>query len=367
MRSVTVKASGEYQVLIEKGLLRECGGLIREIADPCQVALITDDKVDALYGNVVHASLMYNGFSVSRFTFPNGESSKNLEILGDMLEFLAAQELTRSDLIVALGGGVVGDMAGFAAAIFLRGIPFVQIPTTFLAAVDSSVGGKTAVDLKGGKNLAGAFHQPSLVICDPQVFETLTEKEFGNGIAEALKYGIIGDAQLFEKLAGGAYRNPKEALELDLEEIVEICVKMKRDIVSEDEFDRGKRQLLNLGHTLGHAIEKCSNFEMSHGHAVSIGMYLIAKAAELEEICHEGLSEIIKEALEKNGLPWECSYSYKEIAEGTLSDKKRRGDRIHFVFPERVGSCRLEPASVNAVSELVHDAMFGPRSYEWDD
>ena len=367
MRSVTVKASREYQVLIKKGILRECGGLIREVADPCRVAVITDDQVDELYGNIVHASLMYNGFSVSRFAFPRGERSKNLEILGEILEFLASQEFTRSDLIVALGGGVVGDMAGFAAAVFLRGVSFVQIPTTLLAAVDSSVGGKTAVDLKGGKNLVGAFHQPSLVICDPQVFETLSEEEFGNGIAEALKYGVIGDPELFKRLAEGACRNPGEALENDLEEMIETCVKMKRDIVCQDEFDTGKRQLLNLGHTLGHAIEQCSDFKMSHGHAVSIGMYLIAKAAELGGICQEGLAETIREALEKNGLPWECSYSYKEIAEGALSDKKRRGDRISFIFPEQVGRCRIEPVSVSAVSELVHDAIHGPRSYELED
>lgn len=357
MRTVTVTASSQYQVMIQKGILRECGNLISEIADPCTVAIIADDKVDALYGNIVHASLMYAGFSVSRFTFPHGEASKNPAILEEILEFLAAQEFTRSDRILALGGGVTGDLAGFAAAVYLRGISFIQVPTTLLAAVDSSVGGKTGINLKGGKNLAGAFHQPAMVICDPEVFLSLSEEEFRNGLSEMLKYGVIGDPGLFEKLESGRYGSPREDSLSELEEMIETCVCMKRDIVAEDEFDTGRRQLLNLGHTLGHAIEKESHYEISHGQAVAMGMYLMAKAAERAELCPEGVGERIRLALERNGLPWKCDFSPGEIARSTLSDKKRRGDTIHFIFPRKIGSCSIVPVSVGAVRDLVSDAM----------
>ena len=268
----------------------------------------------------------------------------------NQLEFLAKEEMTRTDLIVALGGGVTGDLAGFGAAVYLRGIPFVQIPTTFLAAIDSSVGGKTAVDLEAGKNLAGAFYQPKLVLCDTDVLQTLPEVVFADGIAEALKYGVLGDAALFEKIAGGDFRQ-------DLEEIIETCVSMKRDVVEEDEFDTGKRQLLNLGHTFGHAIEQKSHFQMTHGHAVAIGMHLIAKAAEAKGIAEKGTAAAIAKALEQNQLPKETEFSPAEVAEGTLRDKKRRGGTISFVFPKKIGACEIVKIPVEEVEALAKMAM----------
>ncbi len=357
MRTVTVTASSQYQVLIGKGLIRQCGRLLEELADPCRVAIIADDRVDSLYGNIVHASLMYEGFSVARFTFPHGEASKNLTILGEILEFLAEQQFSRSDMILALGGGVTGDLAGFAAAVYLRGVPFVQIPTTLLAAVDSSVGGKTGIDLKGGKNLAGAFHQPAMVICDPDVFQSLSEEEFQNGISEMLKYGVLGDPELFDKLAGGDFRDPKTCDMQALEEMIETCIAMKRDIVAKDEFDTGIRQFLNLGHTLGHGIEKESRYQISHGRAVAIGLYLIARAAERAEIAEKGIARQIRRALENNGLPWECAFTPSAVAKAAMNDKKRRGGKIHFVFPQKIGSCRIIPIPVDAMEEMVEDAM----------
>lgn len=350
MRSVTVKTSATYKVLIGSGLLQKAGEAVKKVISPCKAAIVTDSTVVHLYEETVRKSLTEAGFSVCTFVFPAGEASKNMHTLSHLLEFLAKEEMTRTDLIVALGGGVTGDLAGFGAAVYLRGIPFVQIPTTFLAAIDSSVGGKTAVDLEAGKNLAGAFYQPKLVLCDTDVLQTLPEVVFADGIAEALKYGVLGDAALFEKIAGGDFRQ-------DLEEIIETCVSMKRDVVEEDEFDTGKRQLLNLGHTFGHAIEQKSHFQMTHGHAVAIGMHLIAKAAEAKGIAEKGTAAAIAKALEQNQLPKETEFSPAEVAEGTLRDKKRRGGTISFVFPKKIGDCEIVKIPVEEVEALARTAM----------
>lgn len=350
MRSVTVKTSATYEVLIGSGLLQKAGEEVKKVISPCKAAIVTDSTVVHLYEETVRQSLAEAGFSVCTFVFPAGEASKNMHTLSHLLEFLAKEEMTRTDLIVALGGGVTGDLAGFGAAVYLRGIPFVQIPTTFLAAIDSSVGGKTAVDLEAGKNLAGAFYQPKLVLCDTDVLQTLPEVVFADGIAEALKYGVLGDAALFEKIAGGDFRQ-------DLEEIIETCVSMKRDVVEEDEFDTGKRQLLNLGHTFGHAIEQKSHFQMTHGHAVAIGMHLIAKAAEAKGIAEKGTAAAIAKALEQNQLPKETTFSPAEVAEGTLRDKKRRGGTISFVFPKKIGACEIVKIPVEEVEALARTAM----------
>lgn len=350
MRSVTVKTSATYEVLIGSGLLQKAGEAVKKVISPCKAAIVTDSTVVHLYEETVRKSLIEAGFSVCTFVFPAGEASKNIHTLSHLLEFLAQEEMTRTDMIVALGGGVTGDLAGFGAAVYLRGIPFVQIPTTFLAAIDSSVGGKTAVDLEAGKNLAGAFYQPKLVLCDTDVLQTLPEVVFADGIAEALKYGVLGDAALFEKIAGGDFRQ-------DLEEIIETCVSMKRDVVEEDEFDTGKRQLLNLGHTFGHAIEQKSHFQMTHGHAVAIGMHLIAKAAEAKGIAEKGTAASIAKALEQNHLPKETEFSPTEVAEGTLRDKKRRGGTISFVFPKKIGDCEIVKIPVEEVEALAKMAM----------
>ncbi|WP_301010094.1 3-dehydroquinate synthase [Anaerotignum lactatifermentans] len=350
MRSVTVKTSATYEVLIGSGLLQKAGEAVKKVISPCKAAIVTDSTVVHLYEETVRKSLTEAGFSVCTFVFPTGEASKNIHTLSHLLEFLAKEEMTRTDMIVALGGGVTGDLAGFGAAVYLRGISFVQIPTTFLAAIDSSVGGKTAVDLEAGKNLAGAFYQPKLVLCDTDVLQTLPEVVFADGIAEALKYGVLGDAALFEKIAGGDFRQ-------DLEEIIETCVSMKRDVVEEDEFDTGKRQLLNLGHTFGHAIEQKSHFQMTHGHAVAIGMHLIAKAAEAKGIAEKGTAAAIAKALEQNQLPKETEFSPAEVAEGTLRDKKRRGGTIRFVFPKKIGACEIVKIPVEEVEALAKMAM----------
>ena len=350
MRRITVEVSTQYDILIQRGLLQRAGGEIARVTKLCKVAIITDSQVAPLYEGQLSQSLEDAGFTVCTFVFPAGEQSKHIGTIADSLEFLAQEEMTRGDIIVALGGGVVGDMAGFCAAIYQRGIGFVQIPTTLLAAVDSSVGGKTAIDLKAGKNLAGAFYQPLLVLCDTAVLDTLPDEIFSDGMAEVVKYGIIADAVLFDKVRNGVDAK-------DMDEIIERCVSIKRDIVNRDEFDTGERQVLNLGHTFGHSIEKSSQFETSHGKAVAMGLVLIARAAEATGRATEGLVEDVKKALEANGLSTEANISVSALAQGTLVDKKRRGGEISFVFPEKIGRCRIEKIPIAEVEKLAEQAM----------
>lgn len=343
MKKVHVTASGEYDVIIGKGILSACGNLISEIFPKGKTVIVSDDKVYALYGETVEKSLQENGFSVEHFTFPNGEKSKTVSTYTQILEFFAKAGLTRSDFVVALGGGVTGDMAGFAAATYLRGIKFVQIPTTFLSAIDSSVGGKTGVNLDAGKNLVGAFHQPSMVICDTDTFKTLDEKTFADGVAEAIKYGMIKEPALLEKLAG----------DFDIDEVVEICVEIKRDVVGKDEFEHGERKLLNFGHTIGHGVEKCSNYTITHGHAVAIGMAIITNAAEILGICDSGMNRKLDELLTRCGLPTKCPYLAEELYKVALSDKKRSGDYITVVLPKTLGECILKKITVDELLEYI--------------
>lgn len=343
MKKVHVTASGEYDVIIGKGILNTCGNLISEIFPKGKTVIVSDDKVYALYGETVKKSLVESGFSVEHFTFENGEKSKTVSTYTQILEFLAKAGLTRSDFIVALGGGVTGDMAGFSAATYLRGIKFVQIPTTFLAAIDSSVGGKTGVNLDAGKNLVGAFHQPSMVICDTDTFKTLDEKTFADGTAEAIKYGMIKEPVLLEKLAG----------DFDIDEVVEFCVKIKRDVVNKDEFEQGERKLLNFGHTIGHGVEKCSGYTITHGHAVAIGMAIITKAAESLGICDSGMSQSLSDLLTECGLPTKCPYLAEELYKVALSDKKRSGDYITVVLPKTLGECMLKKITVDELLEYI--------------
>ncbi len=336
MKEIIVKASDAYRILIGHDLLKETGPYVRELGSVSSVMIVSDDRVYALYGETVEASLRSAGFRVFSFVFPNGEKSKNLEVYGQLLNELAKQALTRNDLIAALGGGVVGDLAGFAAATYLRGIRFLQIPTTLLAAVDSSVGGKTAVDLSEGKNLVGAFHQPSLVLSDVDTLETLPEEQYRSGVAETLKYGVIGAEDLFRRWK----TTPVKAM---YEETVEAAVTMKRDLVEKDEFDRGDRMLLNFGHTFGHAAEACSQYGLLHGEAVAMGMAVITKAAETFGYAASGTAEELTETLRFYGLPVEIPYPKEALLPHLWLDKKGRGETVNLIVPERIGKCRILP------------------------
>ena len=331
MRTVYVNTSAPYDVLIGGGLIDRSGELTARVVKPCRCVIVTDDVVDELYGDRVQISFSYAGFEVRRFAFPNGESSKNLDTLSDILEALAEARLSRTDLVVALGGGVVGDIAGLAAAMMNRGMRFVQIPTTLLAAVDSSVGGKTAVNLKAGKNLAGAFHQPSLVVTDTDALRSLPEDILACGAAEAIKAGVLNDAELFALLEGGEWRDA-------IDEVVARCVTYKRDVVAVDEFDTGSRAFLNLGHTFGHAIEKCSGLSVSHGQGVAVGMLMAAASAG----CPDEMVLRLARCIAANGLSTHCPYDAAQLADAARSDKKRADGQITLVLPEAIGSCFLK-------------------------
>lgn len=345
MRTVEVKTAPAYEVRIGSGLLSQCGRHIIQIHAPCTAALVTDSYVDLLYAATVSRSLEEAGFQVVKFVFPAGERSKNLETYSSLLSFLSEQEVTRSDLIVALGGGVVGDLAGFAAATYLRGMDFVQLPTTLLAQIDSSVGGKTAVDLPQGKNLAGAFWQPRLVLCDIKCLASLSAEVLSDGLAEAIKYGMIADKELLRRLR----ENGNGA---DPEGIITRCIQIKADVVASDERDNGTRQLLNFGHTAAHAMEKHSNFALTHGRAVAMGMAVITRSCVRQGLVTPEVQEILEDTLTKNGLPVSCDFSALVLAQGAAADKKRRGDAITLVIPKQLGECVLSPVPISELESF---------------
>ncbi|MBO4937906.1 MAG: 3-dehydroquinate synthase [Oscillospiraceae bacterium] len=346
MRTVPVTASRNYEVQIGSGLLPGLGEAARKLTKAKKAAIISETNVWPLYGGVAEKSMNGAGFETVSFVFPAGEASKSGETYLQLVNFLAENQLTRSDLIIALGGGVVGDLAGFAAATYLRGIRFIQVPTTLLAAVDSSVGGKTAIDLPAGKNLCGAFYQPSLVLCDIDTLNTLPPDIFRDGCAEVIKYGILYDPDLFEHLR-------TRGMEFDREAVITRCVELKRDVVAEDEFDTGARMRLNLGHTVGHGIEAQSHFGISHGSAVAIGTAIVTRAAAVCGICSEETRNTVLEVLETFGLPMSCDYSAEDLYRSALSDKKRSGGTVNLIIPERVGFCRIAPTPVSEIQSFI--------------
>ncbi len=350
MKTVRVRASSSYDIIIGEGILEKTGEYcLRALGKACRLCILTDDNVAPLYLEKVKSSLYESGFDTVEYVIPNGECSKSTESLVGLLEFMAENRLTRTDALICLGGGVVGDLGGFASAVYLRGIPFVQIPTTLLAAVDSSVGGKTAVDLHAGKNLMGAFAQPSAVICDYKTLDTLPNRIFADGCAEVIKYGVINDRAFFDSLRGG--------IKEQIETVIAACVQNKANIVENDEFDRGQRQLLNLGHTVGHAIEACSGLTVSHGSAVSMGMVIATRGAVKMGLCpKEDLSALIS-LLRSVGLPTECGYSSFELAAAATADKKREGNSINLVLPYGIGASRLYPMPVSQICDFISKGL----------
>lgn len=339
-------AQKSYDVLIGSGLLKNAGEILRDYFPPCSAVLVTDDNVNALYGETVEFSLTCSGFNVCKFVFKNGEHAKNLSVFTKLLEFMTHNALTRSDMVIALGGGVTGDLAGFAASSYMRGIRFVQMPTTLLAAVDSSVGGKTGVNLDAGKNLAGAFWQPSLVVCDCETLNTLRDEVLADGIAEVIKYGMIKDRALFERLETGKCLNEMEAC-------ITRCVEIKGDVVEKDEFDNGERQLLNFGHTLAHAIEKLSGYELSHGHAVAVGMVMVTRAAESMNLTKEICLGRLIQTLNKYALPVKCPYELSDLTNAALGDKKRAGSVINLIIPLKIGEAGILKLPVTELESFI--------------
>ena len=344
MKAITVNASKQYDIKIGAGLLSSLGQEVSRICKGEKTAIISDSNVWPLYGKAVAASLECAGFEVFHFVFPAGEASKNGNTYLEILNFLAENQLTRSDCLIALGGGVVGDITGFAAATYLRGIAYIQVPTTLLAAVDSSVGGKTAIDLPAGKNLCGAFCQPRLVICDTDTLNSLPEDIFRDGCAEVIKYGILYDPKFFSYLE-------KSGLSFDREAVIARCVELKRDVVTEDEFDTGSRMKLNLGHTIGLGIEANSDFTVSHGKAVAMGIAIVSKASNCPDHCR--IIRILKQFL----FPVETKASAEAIYRCALSDKKRDGSAVNLIIPQQIGNCSIQPIPVSELKSFIEAGL----------
>lgn len=345
MKTICVQASKSYEVLIGENLLKELGEKLQPILKKsARIAIISDSNVWPVYGSAAETSLHNAGFEVIHFVFPAGERSKNAETYWNILNFLAENHISRADAALALGGGVVGDITGFAAATYLRGIPYIQVPTTLLAMVDSSVGGKTAIDLPAGKNLAGAFYQPSLVLCDLNALKTLPESVFCDGCAEVIKYGVLFDSKLFSHLA-------EYGLNFDKEYVVSRCVELKRDVVRQDEFDVGVRQKLNLGHTIGHGIEACSQYSVTHGQAVAIGMAIVAKAG-----CKK-ISDELTGVLKKFRLPTTTSFTARELYTCALSDKKSNGNTVNLIIPNTIGDCAIVPTEFSKLESFIKEGL----------
>jgi 3-dehydroquinate synthase len=345
MKQIDVKTpSSAYAIFLESGLLSSIPQRLAAAFPKSRYAVITDETVNALYWKVLKSGFEDNNMQCQVFAVPPGEASKSIAVFGQLLSSLAQHRYNRADVIVALGGGVVGDLAGFVAASYLRGVRYVQIPTTLLAQIDSSVGGKTAVNLPEGKNLAGAFYQPSAVYIDPSLLATLPEADFADGMAELIKYALIRDVSMFELLESGpsvAARSPM------LEELIERCVSIKRDVVTADEKDTGERMLLNFGHTIGHAIERvCAQkvIPMTHGRAVAMGMAAIAAAGELNGLTQPGTAARIERVLEKNNLPYSIEgFAREELLDAILVDKKNMADKLNLVMIREPGQSFLHP------------------------
>jgi 3-dehydroquinate synthase len=342
VKTIKVTASKSYQVIIGSDILGGTGERLLEILPKCKIAVITDDRVDKLYSKTLITSLENSGYQTIKFVFKAGEESKNLNTYGEILAFLAENGMTRTDAILALGGGVVGDMAGFASATYMRGIKYVQIPTTLLAQIDSSVGGKTAVDLPQGKNLVGAFCQPSLVLCDVDTLKTLPKEVYLEGMGEGVKYAVL-DKDVYKILSGN----------YDIEEFVYSCVDYKRRIVEADEFEGGKRKLLNFGHTPAHGIEKLSEFKIPHGNAVAMGVkIMLENSLRLGYIDKEQTIELVS-LIEKVIGKTYCPYKIEEVMKEALMDKKRSGDTISIMMAFGIGDVREIKVKIDEIGEYV--------------
>ncbi len=350
MKTIHIDASNSYDVHIGHGVFGDIARYASQYCRKGKIAIVSDSTVYPLWGRILSDYLSQGEFTVSSFVFPAGESSKSQATLFDLLQFLAEEEFTRSDMLIALGGGVTGDITGFAASIYLRGISYIQIPTTLLAMVDSSVGGKTAIDLPAGKNLVGSFYQPKLVLCDLQALLTLDKTIYQDGCAEVIKYGVLFDKLLFQHLE-------EQGMDFDRAYVIPRCIELKQNVVAADEFDRGQRQLLNLGHTIGHGIEKLSNYKISHGKAVAAGMAIITKAAWKKGLCDKAVYDRLCRVLQAFELPTTTAFSPAELYECSLSDKKRSGDTVNLILPTDIASCIISPTATENLQSFIEAGL----------
>ena len=339
---IQVNASTSYPIYIGDGLLDDVALLLDGVVSSKKIAIVSDDIVASIYLDKLSSSLNNAGFSVFPFVFPNGEGNKNFSSYLDIINFLAKNNFTRIDGVIALGGGVVGDVVGFASATYLRGIKYIQIPTTLLSATDSSVGGKTGIDIEYGKNLVGAFKQPNAVICDTQIIKKLPKQVFDCGFGEVLKYALL-DKEIFDELSKDNY---------DLTRLIALCIDYKRRVVERDEFEKGDRRLLNLGHTPAHAIEKLSNYTILHGVAVSMGLKIMLNysldSGYLDKVQYDKILNLFSNYID---IPT-CPFTAKELAESSLNDKKAVGEYINILVVHGIGDVRQEKISVKQLEKV---------------
>lgn len=332
-----------YPIYIENNILSQAAAYISEAFAGKKIMIVSDDNVYPLYGQQLTDALSQR-YDCYHLVLPHGEPTKDFQMLPTVYTALLNAKLSRSDLIIALGGGVIGDLTGFAASSYLRGVKLVQIPTSLLAQVDSSVGGKVAVDLPQGKNLVGAFYQPSLVLIDPLVLSSLDKHFISDGMGEVIKYGCIKDAELFQILES---HDSFEELKEELPSIISRCVNIKRIVVEHDQFDTGERMLLNFGHTLAHTIEQYFNYgRESHGEAVAIGMYQITKLAEEQNLTPAGTSDRILNVLKKYGMPYECQLPLRELTNTITLDKKNLNDKLNVILLHDIGFSYIHPTTI---------------------
>lgn len=342
-----------YTITIENGLLDRTGSYVRSLTKSRHIAVISDDTVDGLYGNRLEAALEQEGFLVHRLVFPAGEKSKTSEELLVLYQKLSDAGITRSDCVITFGGGVVGDLGGFAAATFLRGVPFIQIPTTIIAQVDSSVGGKVAIDLPSGKNQAGSFYQPKGVLIDPELLQTLPKRFIHDGLGEVIKYGCIRDARLFELLE----QNDDSTIAEHWEEIIECCCAIKARIVERDVLDLGERMLLNFGHTIGHAIERCYGYGYyTHGEGVAVGMVMLTAVTEQMGITQAGTTARLCQVVKKYDLPVQVAASSRDLLQYISHDKKKRGNQITLIVLQTIGVSKLLPIQADELPKYIRKA-----------
>ena len=354
MKTITVNTSKVYDVCLGKDLIYQLPNLIAPFCKGRKVGVITDDNVDVLYATAMKDELEAEGYQVSKFVFPHGEESKNINTLSDILEYFASCHFTRKDFFVSIGGGVAGDITGLAAALYMRGIQFIQVPTTLLSMVDASVGGKTAVDLQAGKNLIGAFWQPSRVVADTQIIADLPQDIFAEGMAEVIKSDLIANAGIVNWTIEGAVK-------AHLDEVIESCIQMKRSVVEKDEYEtKGLRKVLNMGHTVAHAIEKLSNYQVSHGVAVATGLVWEAQIACQMGLCGEPLVKDIREAVDVYHLYYNVPFMVESMVDAMRGDKKNDDSRIDFVFPVTYGKWeehKLELQELVALLKQIRNSI----------
>ncbi len=332
MKKISLKTNAPYEILIDKNLLQYSGEHIRKVSSARQALIITDNTVNELYSGIVAKSLMSKGFEVFLFVLASGEASKSFQSAEKIFSFLIKNEFTRTDVLIALGGGVVGDVSGFVAATYMRGMDFVQIPTTLLAQIDSAIGGKNAVNLPHGKNLVGTIYQPKLVLVDIDVLATLPPKLFSDGMAEAIKYGMTRSSELFYKIKNFQVND-------FLEDVIFECITIKKEIVEKDELEQNERKLLNFGHSLGHAVERLYNFSgYSHGQAISIGMAYTALSGEKLGITKPGTYDELVEVLEKYNLPYTIDCDINDLIALAQRDKKSLGQYFDVIVIESIGN-----------------------------